>query len=428
MRPLKLICLLFILCLGFTALHAQDFIHVENGRFIKNGEEYNYLGTNFWYGMNLGYSDPDRLKTELDSLQRMGVNNLRIMAASEGDIDAPWRMQPTTQPAPGEYNEDLLKGLDLLLDEMGKRDMVAVVCMNNFWPWSGGMSQYLSWANHNESIPYPPPAAGGDWGVYQRYAAQFYSNKKAVKLYEQYLEHIVKRTNTVNGKAYTNDPTIMAWQLANEPEGADNAKAYRKWVDKTAKMIKSCDNHHMVSIGSEGNTPSPKAGTNFKLDHQSEYIDYCTMHIWVQNWGWYDPKHPEQSLPEAKEKALAYLKEHLKVANELKKPMVLEEFGISRDFNSHTPMTSTEYRDQYYDFMFSTVAAMAEEGNHISGVNFWAWGGLGRPRAPHVIWKKGDDFIGDPPHEYQGWYSVYNTDASTIEVIKKWAETLTKLQ
>ena len=35
--------------------------------------------------------------------------------------------------------------------------------------------------------------------------------------------------------------------------------------------------------------------------------------------------------------------------------------------------------------------------NEISGVNFWAWAGEGRPKRE--IWDKSDDWIGDPPHE-----------------------------
>jgi len=56
-----------------------------------------------------------------------------------------------------------------------------------------------------------------------------------------------------------------------------------------------------------------------------------------------------------------------------------------------------------------------------AGVNFWAWGGEGRPRQSGCWWKIGDDFIGDPPHEQQGWYSVYDTDTSTHKIIAKYA-------
>ena len=44
------------------------------------------------------------------------------------------------------------------------------------------------------------------------------------------------------------------------------------------------------------------------------------------------------------------------------------------------------------------------------GVNFWAWGGEGQPRAPRQpatekevlkahCWQPGDSLVGDPPHE-----------------------------
>ncbi len=52
------------------------------------------------------------------------------------------------------------------------------------------------------------------------------------------------------------------------------------------------------------------------------------------------------------------------------------------------------------------------------GSNFWAGDGFGRPSKPKSIWEKDDEFIGNPPHEFQGWYSVYSSDLSTIKIIK----------
>ena len=73
-------------------------------------------------------------------------------------------------------SSDLLEGLDFLLMEMGKRKMTAVVCLNNFWPWSGGFAQYHRWFGGAE-IPYPPPAEGGSWFTFARYSSRFYKNK-----------------------------------------------------------------------------------------------------------------------------------------------------------------------------------------------------------------------------------------------------------
>ena len=72
----------------------------------------------------------------------------------------------------------------------------------------------------------------------------------------------------------------------------------------------------------------------------------------------------------------------------------------------------------YLCFVFQEIYDHCYNGN-ASGVNFWAFAGKGRPKNIGKMWKSGDDFIGDPPHEEQGWYSVYDKDFSTIEIIKE---------
>jgi len=400
----------------------QDFIKIKNTQFSKNGQEYSFLGTNLWYGINLGVNEPSlrvRLLRELDQLQQLGITNLRIMAASEGPDIAPWRMVPALQTAPGVYNEALLIGLDYLLVEMAKRNMHGVLCMNNMWPWSGGFAQYVNWTTQ-KPIPYPPPAKGGKWLKYMRYSASFFKNEAAQQLYLNHLKKIINRRNSITGILYKNDPTIMSWQLANEPRPILGNRFYRKWIRQTAAFIKSLDKNHLLSIGSEGNAFLPFSG-KFKKEHLVKNIDYATMHIWIQNWGWYDPTNAKKSFPKAIEKAKKYIRQHTKIAQKLKMPLVLEEFGIARDYGSYEVTASTEYRDRYYTEIFTLIEELTRQGTPLVGSNFWAWGGEGRPRSPKTIWRAGDDFIGDPPFEYQGWYSIYNRDKSTLEIIESFA-------
>lgn len=109
----------------------MDFVTVEDTRFVYKNEPYFIKGANYWQGINLASKDEyggdrRRLNKELDELKEMGVNNLRIMASSEGPDDQPYRMRPSLQSSPGQYNENIFQGLDYLLDEMGKRNMTAV--------------------------------------------------------------------------------------------------------------------------------------------------------------------------------------------------------------------------------------------------------------------------------------------------------------
>ena len=67
---------------------SNEFIRVENGQFIRNGKPYYFVGTNFWYGAILASDGEggnlERLKTELDDLKALGINNLRILVGGDG--------------------------------------------------------------------------------------------------------------------------------------------------------------------------------------------------------------------------------------------------------------------------------------------------------------------------------------------------------
>jgi len=416
-----------ILLAGVLAapVSAADFVKVRGTHFEIQGRPYYFLGTNFWEGMNLASQGPGgdraRLRRELDRLHGLGVDNLRIIAASEGPDTEPWRIVPAVQKAPGVYDPALLDGLDYLLSEMGKRGMRAVVVLNNFWPWSGGMVQYVAWSRKT-SIPYPPPAANGDWDTYQRYSASFYKDQKALAWFRKFLRAVVQRKNGYTKMRYQDDPTIMSWQLANEPRGGGDAAALEGWIRDTAALIKSLDRHHLVTTGCEGETPWPKAtGLDFVKDHSIPGIDYATMHIWAQNWGWYDPAQEKETYGAAVAKMAAYFDDHVAKARTFGKPLVLEEFGLMRDSGDFEPRAGTAARDRYYGTVFSKVFDAAQASSPVAGVNFWAWAGEGRPTQPGGIWKAGEPFIGDPPHERQGWYSVYDGDSATVKLIGEWA-------
>ena len=137
---------------NFT-VRANDFVTVsDNGEFILRGKPYKYAGTNFWYGAILGSpgtgGDRNRLAAELDSLQAIGIDNLRILAGGDGNRSRHSHIEPTRQTEPGVYNQEILEGLDYLIAELEKRDMRAVIYLNNACEWSGGYRTYIEWTGH----------------------------------------------------------------------------------------------------------------------------------------------------------------------------------------------------------------------------------------------------------------------------------------
>jgi hypothetical protein len=122
----------------------NGFVTVSATGFERHGRPYYIAGANYWHGMNLASDESaggniSRLEKELTQLERIGINNLRIMAGSEGPDDQPFRMRPSLMPSPGKYNEHILAGLDYLLDAMDRHSMTAVgtlikttVCLKRF--------------------------------------------------------------------------------------------------------------------------------------------------------------------------------------------------------------------------------------------------------------------------------------------------------
>lgn len=419
--------IMFISLIACNEKPQDDFVKVIDNDFSLNGDNYVFIGANYWQGMNLGApksGDRKRLIRELDHMQSLGITNLRVLAASEGDEAMKYCIHPALQNGPGIYNEDLWSGLDFLLNEMNKRNMKAVMVLGNFWTWSGGFPQYLKWSR-NDTIPFPQDPEYS-WKNFTDYSQQFYTDEKAQVMMENHIRAVVNRTNAISNVPYKNDPTIMSWQLANEPRGYDMPEAYRVWTKRTAAFIKSLDSNHLVCLGSEGNTATNEAGVDVLLDNDNPDVDYITMHIWAQNWSWFDPTKGEVVYQEAIQKVDAYWDDHLKVARQLNKPIVLEEFGIARDDSSFDPEATTLWRDRFFTHLFEKVVHSIHENKSVKGLNFWVYSGEGKPLKPGEYWQKGDVILGDPPHELQGWYGVYNSDQSTLDLVKKYADQIMK--
>lgn len=422
----KMLQLMLALLAALCALDASaaGFVKVKGTHFEREGRAYYIAGANLWYGGYLGAAnkpgDRARLRKELDTLKSLGINNVRVLAVSE-QTAMPSAVKPATTQAPGRYDEALLQGLDFLMAELAQRDMTAVLYLNNFWQWSGGMTQYLNWF---EGTPAIDPNVTKDYEGFIAATARFYRSAKAQEEYRRVIRSIVLRRNTVTGRRYADDAAIMSWQLANEPRpgnaraGAGDKALYVQWIAETAAYLRSLDPNHLVSSGSEGVVGSARDAQLFEAAHRSPHIDYLTYHLWPKNWGWMD------SWEGGMAKSRDYLNTHIDAAQRLGKPIVLEEFGLDRDGGAFDIRSATTRRDQFYRMVFELIATRAARGDPIAGFNFWAWGGAGRAANQDYWWKEGNDFMGDPPQEEQGLYSVFDSDSATLALIREYSARL----
>ena len=264
-------------CAERTAL--SGFVKRSETGFVIDGRAYTFVGTNFWYGPILGSEgqggDRQRLCRELDHLHALGLDNLRILVGSDGERGVATKVEPTLQVAPGVYNDTLLAGLDYLLMEMGKRNMKAVLFLNNSWEWSGGYGYYLEQAGAGRQ---PRPDEVG-YPAFMQAMSQYAFNNRAHELFYDYVRFIISRQNRYTSLYYKDDPTIMAWQIGNEPRAfSEEAKQpFAKWLGEASALIRSLDPNHLISVGSEGIWGCEMDSALFRQISADPNIDYLAL-------------------------------------------------------------------------------------------------------------------------------------------------------
>ncbi len=282
----KKIFSLFLLLICLQRAKAQSlFITAKNHQLLLNNHSYYFIGTNYWYGGLLALKKDKkwgigRLREELDFLKKNGVTNVRVLAGSEGSglINGVARVGPPLQPEEGKFDPGFLKGMDHLLYELGKRKMTAVIYLSNNWNWSGGFLQYLKW---NDEIPDSVFAKNIPWGELGNYTSKFYDCKKCMADYDAQVKYVITHTNSVTHKKYSEDPAVMAWEIANEPRPmkASAVDSYKKFISNTAAYIKQLDPNHLVTTGTEGYMSTDNMEL-YKEINDDKNIDYLTIHIW----------------------------------------------------------------------------------------------------------------------------------------------------
>lgn len=295
--------------------------------FVLDGRPMCFAGGNNYY---LTWKSRVMIDSALKNAQKMGLTVMRQWGHLDmGSLDGTvphlkadgkkegvyFQYWDTSNNRPA-YNDgpDGLQRLDYLLQQAQKYQLRLVLTLTNNWPDFGGMDQYLLW-----------------YGLKKHH--EFYTDPRVKQAYKDWATHLLSRVNSLTGVPYKDDPTIFAWQLANEPrirnytktdshEGWDR-QTITKWAEEMAGHIRSLDPNHLISVGDEGgfwDGSKPFYDGADGTDHRGllaiEDIDYATFHLYPELWStglyWAD----------------GWIEDHLIAAREAWKPAVLEEYGV----------------------------------------------------------------------------------------------------
>ncbi len=286
------------------------FVRVEDGRFVLGDRPFSFVGANNYY---LLYEPPEMTE---DVFRAAAAANLTVMRFW-GFLNGPPVNGVSIQPTLGSFDEGSLERLDRVIVLARRHGIRLVICLANNWEHFGGREWYAAAAGSKDPD-------------------DFYRLDACRSAYRAMLKKIVGRTNTINGIPYAADPTILGWELMNEPRcpSDPSGKTLTSWIAEMGAALKALAPYQLLAAGGEGffNYPSPQAensdwtrdgsqGADWDQIASLPCVDYTTCHLYPEHWG------------KPNDWGEAWIRDHLVKASALGKPMVLQEYGI-RDRSS----------------------------------------------------------------------------------------------
>ncbi|KAA1245647.1 PKD domain-containing protein [Aquimarina sp. RZ0] len=262
----------------------QGFVYAEGEKFMLDGNPYYFSGTNvydfFTYGSSSGdietqFMDKDRIDAHMRRLYVNGIRVVRLWGFSHED----WH---GFEPEKGVYSEAQFSLFDYIIKSAEANGIKLIVALENYWNDYGGIKDRLKWEGIDVS--------GG--GSHDQ--GQFFTHPAAIQGYKDYVAYFITRVNHYDGIEYRNDPTILAWELMNEPRyqgfGDDlSSDVLRAWVDDMGEFIKDIDANHLLGTGLEAHGLKygfgGDEGNDFIKIHESPYIDFTSAHPYIrESW------------------------------------------------------------------------------------------------------------------------------------------------
>lgn len=330
---------------------AGAFVRARGSRFVIGGRPFRFVGAN----VSVMYRDEDRaqMPATLRQASQAGIRVVRVWASGEGgpgDIGpvgedaSDWPRIHPFRWAPGKWNEDAFVHLDHVIAEAARNKLLVQLCLVNWWRDTGGVTQYLRWAEINDAADEKFP-----FGINPERAMLFYTNDETRRLFREHIEKLATRRNTVTGTLYRDDPNIFGWELMNEAQSVTSRWAERRaWISEMSAYLKSLDPNHIIAPGDWGYRTAAERREWLK-DHQLPNIDYCDVHHY--------PRPDEDVSVDSPTALREFIENRAAAALSLKKPLVFGEFGMGPE--GHRGFSQLEW---YRAFLESNVRAGSAGG------------------------------------------------------------------
>ncbi|KAG8997923.1 hypothetical protein FRB94_007355 [Tulasnella sp. JGI-2019a] len=345
---------------------ATGYVKTSGTSFLLNGSPFTLVGENaYWIPQYTAQADIDQAFSDIAG---MGATTVRTWGFNEvlGDPGYGTWYQSWTNGVPTfNAGSNGQAQFTIVVASAKAHGIKLIVALTNNWSDYGGMDVYVSQLLGSTSHDL------------------FYSNPTVIAAFKNYIKEFIT--------PYINEPTILAWELANEPRcagstgvtsGTCTSTTISTWVSTISAYIKSLDSNHLVTLGDEGfgmdgstdYVYSYGIGTNYTADLALSTIDFGTFHLYPGSWG-------ETADPVGF--GNTWITAHVAVGNKLNKPVILEEFGVTSN------QTAT----------------------------YWTWLNTGESGAlaGWLIWQAGSHLSGGDT--YNDGYAIYPDTAGTYTLL-----------
>ncbi|KAJ7698350.1 mannanase [Mycena rosella] len=314
------------------------FVKTSGTRFTLNGAPYTLVGSNaYWLALG-GYSTTDINKAFADIVASGGTTvrtwGFNEVTSANGIYFHLWSGSSATVNT----GSNGLGALDTVIAAAKAHGIRLIISLTNNWSDYGGMDVYTAQL----------------LGSGQPHDL-FYSNPTVIAAFKTYVQAVVSR--------YANEPTIMAWELVNEPRCSGSntvasssctVSTITNWASTISSFIKSIDSNHLVGLGDEGFFNEPgnsdymyqgSAGIDFAANLKISTLDFGTFHMYPQSWS------ESNTVPWGQQ----WITDHATSMKSTNKPVIMEEFGI----------TSSSTRNATYATWYQTIISTGLTGDLI---------------------------------------------------------------
>lgn len=245
-----------LLLLSSALMAAPSFAELQNfitrdGATLKNGsEEFRFAGIHApelhrieddargtcaadarGWGQYFKWPTADEQENWIKAIARVGQKATRIYVLSvEQQYDAACGREthilaPLTPNGMPRFNEEAMVHYDRMIALADEHDVRLIIPFIDHWEWWGGRKQLAAFYGESD--------------------ADFYDiNSKTYAAYKHIITQLITRTNTITGRKYYDEKSILAWETGNELRDTNEA-----FLTDVVAHIKSLDSNHLIQDG-----------------------------------------------------------------------------------------------------------------------------------------------------------------------------------